>query len=219
MGERENYHANSMDAVNDPIHKGSWISDGMAQHHCFLPHQGNKNDFQPKLRQHFQGIINHGRSFNVYRTFPNVKLNANAQIHSLLLDLEKTFREEGRLPDTLYLQIDGGIENVARHVFCVLELIVARRLTKTIYLSRLLKGHTHEDIDARFGVLWQFFCLLDVLSPQDYKRFVEAAFGPRTPAKLEDIWVVPDYSKIVTPEMDQRFQKYCRDEWTQHRFK
>lgn len=219
MGERKCYHKNAMDAINDPVHKMCIISDGMAQHHCFLPHQGQKNDFQPKLKQHFQGIINHGRGFNVYRTFHNIQLNANAQLHCLLLELEQTYRKEGKLPETIYVQIDGGTENVARVVFCILELLVARRLTKTIYLTRLLKGHTHEDIDAKFGVLWLFFRLLDVLSPQDYKAFVEAAFNSTNPAKMHDVWVVPDYSSLVSAEMDKKFKKYCREDWTQHKFK
>ena len=219
MGERKWYHHRSMDAINDPANKASLISDGMAQHHCSLPHRGQKSDFQPKLRQHFQGIINHGRGFRIYRTFHNVQLNANAQLHCLLLELEAIYRKEKKLPDTLYLQIDGGIENVAKVVLCLLELLVARRLTKTIYLSRLLVGHTHEDIDARFGVLWLFFRLRDVLTPQDYKMFVEAAFGPATAGQMHDVWVVPDYSSIVTPEMDKKFSKYCREGWTQHQFK
>ena len=102
------------------------------------------------LSQHFQGLINHGRSFTIYRTFHNVVLGASAQLHCFLLELESLRLKEGKLPDTIYYQIDGGIENVAKTVMLVMELIVARRLTKTVYLTRLMVGHTHEDIDARY---------------------------------------------------------------------
>ena len=54
----------------------------------------------------------------------------------------------------MYYQIDGGSENVAKVVFLICELLVARRLTKRVVLSRLMVGHTHCDVDAKFGQLW-----------------------------------------------------------------
>ena len=39
-----------------------------------------------------------------------------------------------------------------------LELHFAKRMAKTIVYTRLLTGHTHEDIDACFGCIWSFFC-------------------------------------------------------------
>lgn len=53
------------------------------------------------------------------------------------------------MPDTIYYQVDGGVENVAKTAIVLMELLVARRLTRTIILTRLMVGHTHEDIDAR----------------------------------------------------------------------
>ena len=80
-------------------------------------------------------------------------MGACAQLHCFLLELEALKQREGKLPDTIFYQIDGGIENVAKTVMLVMELLVARRLTKTVYLTRLMVGHTHEDIDARFASL------------------------------------------------------------------
>jgi len=56
---------------------------------------------------------------------------------------------EGRLPNTIYFQVDGGAENVAKSVLVMMELLIAKRLTQTIIVTRLMVGHTHEDIDAR----------------------------------------------------------------------
>jgi hypothetical protein len=61
---------------------------------------------------------------------------------------------KGRLPDTLYWQIDGGGENANATVIAYAELIVIKNLCKKIVITRLPVGHTHEDIDAVFGVLW-----------------------------------------------------------------
>jgi hypothetical protein len=50
-------------------------------------------------------------------------------------------------------QVDGGSENTAKAALAICELLVARRLTRQVILSRLLVGHTHEDIDAIFAII------------------------------------------------------------------
>lgn len=60
----------------------------------------------------------------------------------------------GRLPDVVYYQVDGGSENVAKVVFVICELLIIRRLTRKVVLTRLMVGHTHLDADGIFGVLW-----------------------------------------------------------------
>jgi len=96
-----------------------------------------------------QGMINHGRKFTIFRTFHNIVLGASVQLHCFLLELEALRMREGKLPDTIYFQVDGGAENVAKSVLVMMELLVAKRLTQTIIVTRLMVGHTHEDIDAR----------------------------------------------------------------------
>jgi hypothetical protein len=63
--------------------------------------------------------------------------------------------EARKLPDTLYHQIDGGSENVNKTTLAICELMIATKMVRKIVLTRLPPGHTHEDIDARFGVLWR----------------------------------------------------------------
>lgn len=87
------------------------------------------------------GVLNHGRNFTVYRTFHNVINNANMQIHSLLMSLERVYEQRKKadkaFPATIYYQIDGGSENTAKAVYAMCELLVAKGLTKTIVISRL----------------------------------------------------------------------------------
>jgi hypothetical protein len=61
----------------------------------------------------------------------------------------------GKLPETIFYQIDGGSENTAKAVMYFCELLIARRIVMRIVLTRLMVGHTHADIDAVFGQIWK----------------------------------------------------------------
>jgi hypothetical protein len=140
-----------------PSHYLSLITDGMAQNHCELPYLANVAKFPTPLPHHVQGVIAHGRHINIFRNFHNVPNRANFQIHTLLLTIEK-IRDalpDKKLPDTIYIQVDGGPENANSTVLGMCELLVAKKLCKHVVLSRLIPGHTHEDIDSKFGVIWQ----------------------------------------------------------------
>lgn len=85
-------------------------------------------------------------------------------------------------------------------------------------------GHTHEDIDACFGTLASWFTTeAQVLTPQDYKAKVEAKFGPtssgRLKARVEDIFVVPDYEAFFAPDFDQKFGHTHKNDFTQHQWR
>jgi hypothetical protein len=53
-------------------------------------------------------------------------------------------RDGGRLPPVLFIQMDGGSENVNQWMLAVLELLVSMKVFKKIYFNRLPVGHTHE---------------------------------------------------------------------------
>jgi hypothetical protein len=112
MGERMQYYKRRNDAMLYPSKIWSLISDGMAQHHCHLPHLGMK-DFPVKLPQHLQGVMAHGELINIFRTFHNVKNGSNLAIHTLLLSLEKLMEKHKCFIEKNYYQIDGGSENIA----------------------------------------------------------------------------------------------------------
>ena len=67
--------------------------------------------------------------------------------------LERFKKRYKKFPKTLYIQFDGGPENANDEVVGFMELLVALRVVPEIYLSRLPVGHTHEDIDAMFGIM------------------------------------------------------------------
>ncbi len=105
MGERLTYGTRRQQAMSYPSEFISLISDGMAQIHCELPWYANNKDVDCKLTQHLQGVLCHGRSLTIYRTFENVRTGTNLAIHSFLSVLDDTLKREGRLPDTIFHQV------------------------------------------------------------------------------------------------------------------
>lgn len=192
----------------------------MAQNHCNLPWLGNLSQFPHCLKQHIQGVLCHGKVLTMYRTFHNIKNTANLQLHTLLLKLEDIYKLENELPDTVYLQIDGASENTAKVVIAMCELIIHKRLTKKLVLTRLLVGHTHCDIDGVFGRLWLYIRDKHCLSPEDYASFIRTSLSKSGSyeANVHDIFVIPDYASLFQGCIDKSFQNYSKKEDTQHQF-
>jgi hypothetical protein len=76
-------------------------------------------------------------------------------------------------PQPLFIQVDGGPENANTTFFAIIELLVARRIIKNkIYLTRLTVGHTHEDTDAVFALIWDTIKCTHALTPQQYRNMI-----------------------------------------------
>ena len=59
-------------------------------------------------------------------------------------------------------------------------------------------GHTHEDIDAKFAVIWVNNRCQYILTPKEQKEESENAFGiasDQFKVNMEDVFAVPDYRK------------------------
>jgi len=156
MNERMEYSKRKFDSLSYSLSYLSIITDGMAQSHCELPYGTNLVQFSNKFGQHTQGVLLHGRGILIYRTFNTIPNCANVQIHTMLLTLQHVKKTEGRIPLVFYYQIDGGSENTARAVIAVCEYLISKKVVIKIVLTRLMLGHTHEDIDGKFGTIWTY---------------------------------------------------------------
>jgi hypothetical protein len=83
-----------------------------------------------------------------------VKVDANLALYCFLSKLESRFDPCGSLPDTIFYQIDSGAQDATIEMIAMCELLVARRLTNRIYLTRMRPGHPVGDLVADFAHIW-----------------------------------------------------------------
>jgi hypothetical protein len=161
--EREVYYRHRDNAKRNPNKYMCLIIDGMDQFKLKIPqYEQNTKDNDSLLDTKLSGIKVHGVGTYFYFTSGTFKAGANLNIDCLnqtLLDLRRIYDElieKGELekwPDKLYLQVDGGSENMNRFFLGYCDRLVAFGLFKTVKVNFLMVGHTHEDIDQIFSVV------------------------------------------------------------------
>ena len=138
-------------------------------------------------------------------------------IQTWLLNLEAVFDSEGgKLPDTVFAQIDGGSENANLTTKAMCELLVSRRLTRKVVLTRLPVGRTNEDIDSVFGKIWTYLDGKSLFAPQKYERALRAALAQRNvDVRVVDVFCVPEYNEYMKPYVDKKFERSDKEDWTE----
>jgi hypothetical protein len=223
MGERKAYYARRQCAAESPQSFLSTIGDGMQQGHNRIPHMGaSASQLVETLDTVIQGLLVHHKRIAFYRHFANVGKGANVAIYAWLSELEKEANASPSktLPDTLYHQIDGGAENIAKTTIAIAEWLVLKGLTKRVVLTRLPVGHTHEDIDSVFAVLWKALRHRMVYSPNEQEAIARSAFKKQR-VDWHDIYVVPDFIGFFSPfisHMDRYARRVEDIDWTQLQF-
>jgi hypothetical protein len=220
------YHQAREKAMKEPDQYMSCIGDGMAQIHNSLPSYSKSGTQTAPMTfdTHFQGMITHGKRFTIFRSFGNVGKGTNVAVYSWLRHLEIEYRRIGYLPDTLFFQIDGGSENANEILVGIAELLIHWGLTKRIFLTRLPVGHTHEDIDGKFGTIWQHTKMFNILTPQRQSELTVGAFKEQISrgfeVNVEDVVAVPDYRAYIKPYawLTRAFKSTYEKPYTQLQF-
>ena len=200
--------------MQEPWNYLSTITDGMQQNRCLLPWYGHKKQPPKHLKQHLQGILMHGRQLRIYRSFSNVTVNANYCVHTWLLSLEEQHKN-GKLPPVLYHQIDGGSENANILYLAICFMLVAKGLCLKVVLTRLLPGHTYEDIDALFALIWNMVRDEIILTPSEFAAAILKAFASIKDVKVIDVHAVPNYVKWFDGYIDPDIARFAKEDWTQ----
>ena len=159
----------------------SVIIDGMSQDHCILPYYAGKaQSSKTVLKQKISGAKQHGFFKTFYRTTPITDTGSNLACEVLMLEIEQRMdyciANDLAFPKHLSIQIDGGPENTSKVFYALCEHLVRIGVFDQIEVSRLPVGHTHEDIDALFGVIWRACQQKTIISPQAWETIVLSAF-------------------------------------------
>ena len=86
----------------------------------------------------------------------------------------------GKFPDIIFIQCDGGSEDANQYLLALLEFIFIKRMAKKVILTRLPVGHTHDDMDAIFGLLWKWMSGRIVETVDKFKEGVRESFSRHT---------------------------------------
>ena len=106
--------------------------------------------------------------------------------------------------------------NANRTIIAICELLVARGLVREVVLSRLPVGHTHEDIDGIFALIWRRMRDLSIITPQEYARVARSCIsGKEHSQKFVDLFCLPDYETFLAHHIDSKFGRCFKEHWTQ----
>ena len=212
------YYRRIFYALNNKKKVMSIIIDGMDQNHCRIPYYGNQHKFSSPLDQGITGIKEHGFGLTLYRTIGTVKnKSSDFTIYCILSQLESWFIRNRCYPEELFIQIDGGAENANKNLLSMLELIVIRKMVRVIHSTRLPTGHTHEDIDACFALIWSCFRDKPCLTLKDYKdNIIDNFKNSKIPTTMKDIYVIPAYGALIEKRIDSKLAHLHKGVHTQH---
>lgn len=199
----------------------------MDQNRCKVPYS-NQKQFNKPLNQQIVGVKEHGYGVNLYRVLETVSKGANLTIYCFLSQLEQwKERNNGQYPDEIYLQVDGGSENANQWVLALLELLVVKRVTKRIYFTRLPTGHTHEDIDAVFGVIWNALKSKNCETFEEFEEKVRNGFQRnenveqlyKNNLNIKTVAIIPDFVSLLSPCIDSKLENLHKEPYTQHQWR
>lgn len=153
---------------------------GNSEFHC--------NCLVPYLHhQSFIGVIAHGRRTYGFAFLENVRSGTNAVIqamHEVFMDI---WSLDGKLPHHLYLQVTNcclqswqldntSKQNKNRFLVGYCAFLVQCGLFKSVRVSFLPVGHTHEDIDRVFSRVHHRLRQVDMLSRLTFGEVFTSAF-------------------------------------------
>ena len=159
MSEKYAYYAARAKCIAHPEQCMSVIMDAMDQRKTRVPYFTNPpksvaNEYTLKTKLFGATVHGHGTYF--YWCTSQLSHDSNLTIEVLRRTLLKYESEKGKLPPTLYLQLDNGPDQKSKQFLTFLAYLVQMKVFDTIKVSYLIVGHTHEDIDQKFSRIGRY---------------------------------------------------------------
>ena len=222
MGEKLLYYERRGEAASSNGEVGSIIIDKMGTHATTLPILSNLNSIKDPFPVSVTGAISHGTNETTfYLSTPNVATGASYTIHCIFSEMKKLYAVNGFKPlRKVYIEIDGASDNVAKAVLAAIEHLVLKQFALEIQLARLPVGHTHEDIDSRFGKIWTYMRNRHVYTFDAFIEIIKRAFSKSPQYTVVPVFAVYDYKEFYDRFIDEHLKdKYSRLDSTQLYFK
>ena len=186
------------------------IVDGMDQNTTMVSklRQAIKGIEGRYVKTHLCGVLVHGEGLYADVWIDShYKYDSNQVITSIMhVIVDVRTRRGGTLPPVLRIQADNcGKENKNQYMFAFCATLVELEYFAKMYLSFLLVGHTHDDIDQRFSVISGTLKRQDIDSLRELLELIKKgashteAFA--TSRHLEYIW---DWKKFINPYLYTR---------------
>ena len=100
--------------------------------------------------------------------------DSNQVVTSLAKVLGDVRSRKGLLPPVLRIQADNcGGENKNKYMFAYCASLVALGYFREVFLSFLIVGHTHEDIDQQFSIISSGLKQQDIDSVKEMLALIE----------------------------------------------
>jgi hypothetical protein len=119
----------------------------------------------------------HGEAVHAYTYFENFKQGNNVTIQAIHDALADKLARDGCLPSVLYLQLDNTTKQCkGRYMIGWLGYLIQQGRFRTIVLSFLPVGHTHEDIDQVFSRLSVYLSCHDALNMEQLHTAIRQSY-------------------------------------------
>ena len=156
------------------------------------------------LEQHVVGVLVHGvpNSAFLYTVNNSIGGGANLNVEALRRTMVHKFRSTP-LPRRICVNADNASDNKCFTLILFLAMLVYHGYTQEVYLSFLLVGHTHEDIDQLFSVLSRYLKRLGkVMGPNEFQDELQnATRAAQRPATIERIECLLSWDTYLFPHL------------------
>ena len=184
--ERAQYRSNMQKAQENPDQFASVIVDGADQSEFGLPHFNSsaKSSTGHAMKMSVVGVLEHraGKTKHLwlFTMTEDFETGSNHVIEAIHRWLQcKTEECNGQLPATLFVQVDNcSRENKNKYFMAFMEMLVARGIFQSVYVSFLPVGHTHEDIDQAFSCTSRFLRVHEAITPMELVQCLKQSYNP-----------------------------------------
>ena len=145
----------------------------------FVDAQALQDAMRPRL--HVIGVLCHGFAKLGFLVDPTLAKDSNLFCEVVVQSLQLVFREcreRGvRIPSRLVIVADNAGDNKNTYTMTMTAATVASRMFRLSFSLYLRTGHSHEDLDAHFGLWAQCLCAQRTLEvPSDFVNALRGQF-------------------------------------------